>query len=161
MREINDHRTVYPAKMIGRTDKHCQRFGQLHTHFVFPFRCNEPHRVVVSFRINNAVRRNEILLAFSFYTYTLMICSKLTYILECLCKFFGYNRLLQEIELRFGAPSSSENQYSDSGVKAQNIWDTDKGQVWAIYGTNLWAAYAPDKYEKGVNEVVVSYSINY
>jgi len=73
----------------------------------------------------------------------------------------AYNRLLQEIELRFGAPSSSENQYSDSGVKAQNIWDTDKGQVWAIYGTNLWAAYAPDKYEKGVNEVVVSYSINY
>lgn len=73
----------------------------------------------------------------------------------------AYNRLLQEIELRFGAPTSSENQYSDSGVRAQNTWDTDEGQVWAIYGINLWAADAPVSYEKGINEVVVSYSINY
>ena len=36
-----------------------------------------------------------------------------------------------------------------SGPKAEYTWETDNGQVWAVYGVNLWSANEPETYEKG------------
>lgn len=48
---------------------------------------------------------------------------------------------------------------SFSSPKAEYIWETDNGQVWAIYGVNLWNENEPETYEKGVNELVLSCSV--
>ncbi len=46
-----------------------------------------------------------------------------------------------------------------SGPKAEYTWETDNGQVWAVYGVNLWSANEPEKYEKGLNELILSCSV--
>lgn len=43
-----------------------------------------------------------------------------------------------------------------SGPKAEYTWETDNGQVWAVYGVNLWSANEPETYEKGLNELILS-----
>lgn len=43
--------------------------------------------------------------------------------------------------------------------KAEYIWEIDDGQVWAIYGVNLWNENEPETYEKGINELVLSCSV--
>lgn len=48
---------------------------------------------------------------------------------------------------------------SNSSPKAEYIWETDIGQIWAIYGVNLWSEYEPPTYEEGVNEIVLSCSV--
>ena len=46
-----------------------------------------------------------------------------------------------------------------SGPKAEYTWETDNGQVWAVYGVNLWSANEPETYEKGLNELILSCSV--
>lgn len=46
-----------------------------------------------------------------------------------------------------------------SGPKAEYTWETDNGQVWAVYGVNLWSANEPETYEKGINELILSCSV--
>lgn len=46
-----------------------------------------------------------------------------------------------------------------SGPKAEYTWETDNGQVWAVYGVNLWSANDPETYEKGINELILSCSV--
>lgn len=48
---------------------------------------------------------------------------------------------------------------SFSSPKAEYIWETDNGQIWAIYGINLWNEYEAAAYEKGINELVLSCSV--
>ena len=48
---------------------------------------------------------------------------------------------------------------NNSSPKAEYIWETDIGQIWAIYGVNLWSGYEPPTYEEGVNEIVLSCSV--
>lgn len=48
---------------------------------------------------------------------------------------------------------------SFSSPKAEYIWETDNGQIWAIYGINLWNEYEATAYEKGINELVLSCSV--
>ena len=48
---------------------------------------------------------------------------------------------------------------SFSSPKAEYIWETDNGQIWAIYGVNLWNEYEVPTYEKGINELVLSCSV--
>lgn len=43
--------------------------------------------------------------------------------------------------------------------KAEYTWETDNGQVWAAYGVNLWSANEPETYEKGINELILSCSV--
>lgn len=52
---------------------------------------------------------------------------------------------------------SSEN--AGYGVLDEYSWQTDSGQVWVMYGVNLWAMSEPAKYEEGLNEIVVSCSV--
>lgn len=46
-----------------------------------------------------------------------------------------------------------------SGPKAEYTWETDNGQVWAVYGVNFWSANDPETYEKGINELILSCSV--
>lgn len=46
-----------------------------------------------------------------------------------------------------------------SGPKAEYTWETDNGQVWAVYGVNLWSANEPETYEKGINKLILSCSV--
>lgn len=46
-----------------------------------------------------------------------------------------------------------------SNPKAEYTWETDNGQVWAVYGVNLWSANEPETYEKGINELILSCSV--
>lgn len=46
-----------------------------------------------------------------------------------------------------------------SSPKAEYTWETDNGQVWAAYGVNLWSANEPETYEKGINELILSCSV--
>ncbi len=46
-----------------------------------------------------------------------------------------------------------------SSPKAEYTWETDNGQVWAVYGVNLWSANEPETYEKGINELILSCSV--
>ena len=46
-----------------------------------------------------------------------------------------------------------------SDPKAEYTWETDNGQVWAVYGVNLWSANEPETYEKGLNELILSCSV--
>lgn len=48
---------------------------------------------------------------------------------------------------------------SNTSPISEYLWETDFGQVWAMYGINLWAATEPETYEKGVNEIVLSCSV--
>ena len=50
-------------------------------------------------------------------------------------------------------------QGTNTSPKAEYAWETDDGQVWAMYGINLWADAPPASYEKGVNELVLSCSV--
>lgn len=45
-------------------------------------------------------------------------------------------------------------------TKAEYTWMTEYGNVWAVYGVNLWNYSAtPESYEKGINEIVLSCSV--
>jgi hypothetical protein len=45
-----------------------------------------------------------------------------------------------------------------SGTEEEYIWEIEDGQVWAVYGVNLWGWEEPESYEKGINEIIVSCS---
>ncbi len=50
-------------------------------------------------------------------------------------------------------------QGSNTSPKAEYSWETEDGLVWAMYGVNLWTDVPPESYEKGVNELVLSCSV--
>ena len=51
-------------------------------------------------------------------------------------------------------------QGGSTSPKAEYSWETEDGLVWAMYGVNLWTDVPPESYEKGVNELVLSCSVD-
>lgn len=45
-----------------------------------------------------------------------------------------------------------------SDPEEEYIWELSDGQLWAVYGVNLWSDKEPEQYEKGINEVIISCS---
>lgn len=45
----------------------------------------------------------------------------------------------------------------ENGIRDEYIWHVDDKQLWAVYGVNLWAWSEPESYEKGINEIIVSW----
>lgn len=58
----------------------------------------------------------------------------------------------------YGEPGEPEYQTEDDGLRSESAWNNEEGKFWLIYGVNLWAWREPERYEKGINEVLVSCS---
>ncbi len=53
----------------------------------------------------------------------------------------------------------TKGSLTSAGSKSEYIWETQNGQIWAIYGVNLWNDEEPETYEKGVNKLIISCSV--
>lgn len=71
----------------------------------------------------------------------------------------AYDTILADISDWYGE-GSENRENADLGVLEEYSWQTGYGQVWAIYGTNLWAMSEPEEYENGLNEIVISCSVD-
>lgn len=69
----------------------------------------------------------------------------------------AYDTIIDQLTLLYGAGIQGSASYMN--CRAEYTWETDFGQIWAIYGVNLWSSDEPESYETGCNEIVVSCSV--
>lgn len=69
----------------------------------------------------------------------------------------AYDSIYSQLYAWYGE-SDSSSEYAEYGVIKENSWDSETDTIWFIVGTNLWADTEPDRYENGVNEIVLSCS---
>lgn len=65
----------------------------------------------------------------------------------------AYDAIKNTLDSWYGDGVKNEEN-AEYGVKEEYTWQKDDNEIWAIYGTNLWAIDEPEKYENGLNEVV-------
>lgn len=76
----------------------------------------------------------------------------------------AFDAVINKISVWYGDenPDSHISNENDTGLPLSYTFNTESGeQLWAAYGVNMWGSSEPDSYEKGINEVVVSCTIDY
>ncbi len=76
----------------------------------------------------------------------------------------AFDTVTNKVSVWYGdeTPDSHISNANDIGLRLRYALNLESGeQLWAVYGVNMWGLSEPDSYEKGINEVVVSCTINY
>ena len=70
----------------------------------------------------------------------------------------AYASIKEQVTAAYGEGTSSDEK-AVMGVLEENTWRNDEGEIWAVYGTDLWAYEPTEVYENGTNEVVITCSV--
>lgn len=67
--------------------------------------------------------------------------------------------ILEKLTEWYGEPGVPEfSLEEDEHVRSESAWETEDGSIWLVYGVNLWGLEEPERYEDGINEIIVSCS---
>ncbi|MDD6279802.1 MAG: hypothetical protein PUA81_08480 [Oscillospiraceae bacterium] len=66
-----------------------------------------------------------------------------------------YDEIYNSLQNTFG-DGTYKTGLSDANVFSEYEWDTDNGQLWFVYGVDMWAIEPAKTYEKGINEIILS-----
>lgn len=72
----------------------------------------------------------------------------------------AYDSIYSQLSEKYGNGTPGDGSYDSLGVLKENLWDMEDGSLWFIVGVNMWNDAAPEQYEKGVNEILLSYSVS-
>lgn len=70
----------------------------------------------------------------------------------------AYDSILLQLSEQYGNGTAGSD-YASFGVLKENSWYIEGGLLWFTFGVNMWSNTAPSKYENGVNEILLSLSI--
>lgn len=70
----------------------------------------------------------------------------------------AYNSVYSQLTEHYGE-GLKESMYADMGVKSEYSWTVDGNLLWFVWGINMWGWEAPESYEFGCNDIVLSVSV--
>lgn len=70
----------------------------------------------------------------------------------------NYKKVYKAVSALYGEGEKQSN-FTDSNVFSEYSWKNSLGDIWFVYGVNMWSSKPPVSYEKGINEIILSCSV--